>query len=257
MRSALPVVAVLLSLSMGCEVNLQRNWTPAALSSRANPTAQGLYDDCQRQIRRGYYVKALELCTKLRNYYRDSPYAVLAELSIADLHFEKTDYDLARVAYEDFMRMHPRHEKMDYVVYRLGMTSYKKASRVASRDQTWTRQAVNTWTNFDSRFPESEHVDEVADLRTKSRDRLARKELRIADFYVGRQKWEAAALRLEDMMRSYPGAEDTPQALALLALCRVELDEVEAAQVLRERLAAEYPDSQWNRWLSFKGRKVW
>jgi outer membrane protein assembly factor BamD len=261
-RTTLPIAVVLLSLglaslSTGCEVNLQRNWTPAALSSRANPTAEGLYEDCQKQIRRGYYIKALELCTKLRNYYRDSPYAVLAELSIGDLHFEKTDYDLARVAYEDFMRMHPRHEKMDYVVYRLGLTSYKKASRVAARDQTWTRQAVNTWTNFDSRFPESEHVEEVSELHGKSRDRLARKELRIAEFYAGRHKWDASALRLEDMLRTYPGAEDTAHAVALLAHCRVQLGDVEAAEVLRTRLETEHPDSQWNRWLSFRGREVW
>lgn len=257
MTRAWPIAAALLSLTLGCEVNLQRNWSPSSLTQRAAPTAEGLYDDCQKQIKRGYYVKALELCTKLRNYYRDSPYAVLAELSIGDLHFEKTDFDLARVAYEDFMRMHPRHEKMDYVVYRLGMTSYKKASRVAARDQTWTRQAVNTWTNFDSRFPESEYLAEVSELRDKGRDRLARKELRVAEFYAGRGKWDASAGRLEDMLRTYPGSADSAQALALLAKCRVELGEVDAAAVLRDRLKADYPDSQWNRWLGLKTRGAW
>ncbi len=227
------------------------------LSQRAEPTAEVLYENCRKQIKRGYHIKALELCTRLRNYYRDSPYAVLAELAIGDLHFEKTDYDLARVAYEDFMRMHPRHEKTDYVVYKLGLTSYKKASRVASRDQTWTRQAVNTWTNFDARFPESEHTGEVTELRSKSRDRLARKELRIAEFYAGRGKFGAASLRLEAMLRSYPDATDADHAVALLAHCRIRLGDVEAAAVLRDRLQADYPESRWNRWLVFKSRRVW
>jgi len=252
-----PIAAALLLLSTGCEVNLQRNWNPTNLMAREAPTAEGLYQSCQKQIKRGYYVKALELCTRLRNYYRDSPYAVLAELSIGDLHFEKTDYDLARVAYEDFMRMHPRHEKMDYVVYRLGLTSYKKASRVASRDQTWTRQAVNTWTNFSPRFPESEHAEEVAELYLKGRSRLARKEIRIAEFYVGREAWSAAALRLEEMVRQYPDTDQVAHALALLAVCRVELGEVDAAAVLRDRLDAEHPDSKWSRWLGVQTRKVW
>ncbi len=225
--------------------------------AREAPTAEGLYDACQKQIKRGYYVKALEHCTKLRNYYRDSPFAVLAELSIADLHFEKTDYDLARVAYEDFMRMHPRHEKMDYVVYRLGLTSYKKASRVASRDQTWTRQAVNTWTNFEARFPESEHIEEVGELHLKGRGRLARKEVRIAEFYMGREAWSAAALRLEELVRQYPDTEELPRALALLTVCRVELGELDTAAVLRDRLGTEHPDSKWNRWVGVQTRKVW
>jgi outer membrane protein assembly factor BamD len=252
-----PIAAALLSLSLGCEVNLQRNWSPASLAQREAPTAEGLYEDCEKQIKRGYYVKALELCTKLRNYYRDSPYAVLAELSIGDLHFEKTDYDLARVAYEDFRRMHPRHERMDYVVYRLGMTSYKKSSRVAARDQTETRRAVDTWTNFDSRFPESEYTPEVEELRNKSRNRLARKELRIAEFYEARGDYTAAALRVEGMLRSYPEGADTDRALALLASCRVSMGEVDAAVVLRDRLKLEYPDSRWNRWLRIKTRKTW
>ena len=42
------------------------------------------------------------------------------------------------------------------------MTSWKKAPRIASRDQSWTRQAVNTWTGFDTRYAEnSQHPIEA------------------------------------------------------------------------------------------------
>ena len=63
-----------------------------------------------KYLKRGYYVKALEEFNQIRNYHRDDPYAVKAELAIADLYFSKSEWDQARLAYEDFLRLHPRHE---------------------------------------------------------------------------------------------------------------------------------------------------
>jgi len=154
-------------------------------------TAEEAYNLAQKQIKAGYYTKALEQLNRVRTYYRDDPYALKAELAIADVHFKKNEFDAARLAYEDFMRAHPRYGGLDYVVYRLGQTLIKKAPTVAARDQTWTRQAVNTWLGFANRFPNSEHKDEVeAELR-KAQDRLARKELVVARFYARRGAWPA------------------------------------------------------------------
>jgi outer membrane protein assembly factor BamD len=179
-------------------------------------TAQEAYELGLRYLKRGYYVKALEQFNRVRTYYRDDPYALKAELAIADVHFKKNEWDAARLAYEDFMRAHPRYRDLDYVVYRLGMTLYKKAPEVAARDQTWTRQAVNTWTGFSSRFPDSTYRDEVGKLLGKARDRLARKEIVIARFYQRRKAWPAVVGRVEPMLAQYPDSPDRPEALGLL-----------------------------------------
>ena len=136
--------------------------TGPAWGKKKEPTVQDRYDSGMKFMKRGYYVKALEEFNRIRNYYRDDPLSVRAELAIADVYFKKAEWDQARLAYEEFARMHPRHEELDYVTYRLGMTAFKKSPRVASRDQTWTRQAVHSWTGFEDRYPDSEYRDEVA-----------------------------------------------------------------------------------------------
>ena len=104
-----------------------------------------------RYLKRGYYIKALEQFNRIRNYHRDDPISVKAELAIADVYYKKNEWDQARLAYDDFMRMHPRHPDLDYVVFRMGQSILKKAPKVAARDQTWTKQAVNTFAAFDRR----------------------------------------------------------------------------------------------------------
>src|SRR3954469_1074649 len=74
------------------------------------PTAEELYDQGLKQMRRGYYTKALESFNRVRNYHRDDPVSLKAQLAIADLHYKKGDFEQARFAYEEFASLHPRHE---------------------------------------------------------------------------------------------------------------------------------------------------
>jgi outer membrane protein assembly factor BamD len=200
---------LILSLIFGCGVSKRKR-------DRMNVSEQ--YDLGLRYLKRGQYVKAIEQFNRLRNYHRDDPLSVKAELAIGDVYFKKHEWDQARMAYEDFSRMHPRHPDLDYVVYQVGMSMYKKAPLAAGRDQTWSRQAVNTWSGFVSRFPDSEHVAEVGELLEECRERLAVKELWIARFYQRRKSWNAVQERTEGMLRTYPGTPWSMDGLRLLAV---------------------------------------
>ena len=211
--------------------------TPSAAQAL---TPEERFELGQKHMRRGYYQKAMEQFSALRNLNRESPYSVKAELAMADLYYKQSEFDLARVAYEDFTRLHPRHPELDYAVYRLGMSHFQKASKIAARDQTWTQQAVHAWANFERRFPESEYLDEVAEAVEQGRNRLALKELRIARFYSKRQAWPAVVARLEPMIRRYPKSEDLPEALSLLAVALMELGKLEQAKEVAARLASDH-----------------
>ncbi|NOY27863.1 MAG: outer membrane protein assembly factor BamD [Oligoflexia bacterium] len=189
----------------------------AARSGAKEIPVQQQYEQGLRYLKRGYYVKALETFNRIRNFHRDDQLALKAELAVADVYYRQSEWDQARLAYEDFMRLHPRNEDIDYVVYRIGLSLYRKAPRDAARDQTWTRQAVNTWAAFDSRFPTSEYRDEVSEHYRECRGRLARKELLIARFYQRRRAWPAVQGRAGGLIHTYPNSEVAPDGWALLA----------------------------------------
>jgi outer membrane protein assembly factor BamD len=199
-------------------------------------SVQEQYDLGQKYLKRGYYTKAIEQFNIIRNYYRDDPMAQMAELAIADVYFKKSEWDLARYSYDDFRRRYPKHEKVDYATYQIGLTFYKKSPRFAGRDQSWTVQAVYSWQNFEKYFPGSEYQQDVIEKRTECLERLAKKELIIAEFYERREAWDSVRRRSEGLVQAYPDSEYIPDAYELLFVSYWSLGDTEAAQLSLLRL---------------------
>jgi outer membrane protein assembly factor BamD len=214
-----------------------------AKSPSKTMTAQELYEAGLRYMNRGYYTRALEELHRVRNYHRDSPYSVLAQLAIADLHYNKGDFDQARFAYEEFATYHPRHDRLHYVTYRRGLSIYRRAPKAAGRDQSSTRGALNVWTSFGTRYPDSEHRKDVERLLQVCRNRLAVKELWVARFYERRQAWRSVRTRTETLLKRYPSSDYAPEAMRLLAIALHSWGNVAEAKTVRAQFAEKYPES--------------
>lgn len=212
-----------------------------AEAKRRTLSVQEQYELGLKHMKRGYYVKALEQFNRIRNYHRDDPFAVKAELAIADVYFKKHEWDQARDAYEDFLRWHPRHPDADYVVYKLGMSMYKKANRIAARDQTWTHRAADTWTGYPTRFSSSDHLEEVQEKLGECKERLAQKELLVAEFYRRRKAWVAVERRASGVVANHSGSESVSDAMVLLAEARAWQGDAQGAESLLTRLDGMEP----------------
>lgn len=219
---------------------------PAFASAGADDevTPRQRFELAQRYAKRGYTTKALEIYNRIRNYNRDDPVAVEAELAIADLYYQKGEYEQARLAYDDFARLHKKSAKLDYVVFRSAQSLFKRAPAASGRDQTSTRQAVASLSGFEVRFPESEYKDEVARLRGKGTNRLAAKELVVARFYARRDAWVAARRRAEGLVEKYPESKYAAEALYLTGRAWHEWGIDTKAREARDRLAVQAPDSR-------------
>jgi len=178
-------------------------------------SVQGKYELGLKYMRRGMYIKSIEQFNNVRNYHRDDPLSIKAELAIGDVYYKKRDWTLARQAYDDFGRMHPRHPDLDYVNYRFGMASYKTASKHVGRDQTQTVNAVAAWRGFSARFPESQYLTEVETKLNQCRERLAMKEIWIARFYKRRAAWKAVLNRTDGVLYQYQDSRHLPKAIRL------------------------------------------
>ncbi len=219
--------------------------TAADTKDASRMSAQESYELGMRYMKRGYTTKALEQLNRVRTYFRDDPYALKAEIAIADAHFERNEFDAARMAYEDFQRAHPRSADMDRVVYKLGLSQLRKAPTVASRDQTWTATAVRTLSSFLTRFPNSPLRPEVEKDLAKARARLARKELVIGAFYYKKQSWNAAIGRLAPMVAQYPDSPDRAEALGRLGIAYAMTERKDEAKATLVTLRQEAPASPW------------
>jgi outer membrane protein assembly factor BamD len=247
---------VLLGLlwTTGCSISAKSAGGQRVVSSGRD--AREIYQHGQLMIRRGAFEKAQSDFQELRNFHRDDPLSVRAQLALADIHFRRGELEEARYAYQEFAQYYPRHEAMDLVTWRIGQCIWKRAPKLAGRDQTPTLSAVRAWTGggslgggynwtgFEQRYPESEYREDVDRLLARARNRLAGRELFVADFYEGRRAWAAVSGRADEILRLYPGSRYDERAMSMLARSLHAIGSVQEALAVRERLAESYPDSR-------------
>ncbi len=232
----------LVLLASGCSVGLKTAGPLTVKASGREP--REIYEHGQKMLQQGFFDKAISDFQELRNFHRDDPLSVRAELALAEIRFRKAEYAEARYAFEEFAQYHPRHEALDYVTYMVGLCVWKEAPRISGRDQTLTRQAVVRWSGFDTRFPDSEHTEDVARMMQKGVDRLAAKELWVARFYAKRNAWAAVEGRAEIIAQRFPDSRHEEEALALRARSLQATGRADEADGVREQLSASYPDSR-------------
>jgi len=167
----------------------------------------------------GEYRTAINAYTDLKDWYPFSKYAILAELKIADAHFELKEYDEAIAAYEEFERMHPRNEAIPYVIYRTGLSWFQQIDTV-DRDNTPAKNALVQFNRLIERFPASEQAEAAQDNIKKCLANLSGHELYVADYYMRTKSYTAALKRYEALVENYPGTEASKKALNKIPECR-------------------------------------
>lgn len=187
------------------------------------------------------YPKAIESFQEVIDNYPYSEYAVLSELAIADIHFEREQYEEASSYYHDFVELHPTHPKVPYALYRNGLCSYNQM-RAADRDQAPTREAVAQFRALLERFPASEMNEDARARLAECEDRLAQQIIDIADFYYGEDDFHSAARRYDQVLTTYPGHATRARSMTRLGICLARLNQTERAEdALRRALMLE-PD---------------
>ncbi len=182
------------------------------------------------------YAKAIEYFQEVIDNYPYSDFAILAELQIADIHFDRAEYEEASSYYHDFVELHPNHAKVSYALYRNGLCSYNQM-RASDRDQAPTREAVAQFKALIERYPQSEMAADAAVRLHECEDRLARQDIDIADYYYSQRAWYAAARRYRAALKDFPEHDGRTRTLVQLGFCLSRLHQyLEAEAMLRRAL---------------------
>lgn len=157
----------------------------------------------RRHFEKGYYELAEKDFEEIRDRYPDSPYALWAELKLADCKFFAGKYLEAAVLYEEFEKLHPTNEAIPYVIFQIG-TSYYHMMLSPDRDQTNTKKAIEAYERLIQNYPDSPYVYEARKRIAKARERLAAHELYVARFYFRTGRYRGAYYRLLYLLENYP-----------------------------------------------------
>ena len=187
--------------------------------------AEKMYKEAKASLRAGDYQTAIEYFENLQTRYPFGKYAQQALLYIAYAYYRFDETQLAIDTADRFIKLHPRHAKVDYAYYLKGLANFDPSlgplddmfnQDAAERDTAPLHQAFKDFSELIRRFPGSPYASDARKRMIYLRNSLARNELKVARFYFKRKAYVATANRCQYMLKHYQGSPSTKHALQLL-----------------------------------------
>ncbi|MBI2604693.1 MAG: outer membrane protein assembly factor BamD [Deltaproteobacteria bacterium] len=165
---------------------------------------QAVFDDAEDDVKDKRYQMALDKMKNLKNKFPYSHLATTAQLRIADIHFLEEAFIESAGAYETFRDLHPKYEKADYVIFRIGESYFNQLPSSLDRDLTPAAKAIDAYRELGTLYPKSEYLSTARQHLAEASEQLSGKERYIADFYFKREMYDSAARRYEKIASKYP-----------------------------------------------------
>lgn len=188
--------------------------------------AERLYAEAKDALDNGSWSEAVSHYEKLESRY---PFGVYGQQSVLDLayaYYKDDQPDQAIAACNRFIKLFPLNAHVDYAYYLRALINFDRgkgfAQRVLSidtsqRDQASAYQAFNDFAELTNTFPDSQYVPDARQRMVFLRNILAEHEVHVANYYMRRGAYLAAANRARQVVEQYERTPAVPEALAVMA----------------------------------------
>jgi outer membrane protein assembly factor BamD len=196
------------------------------ISEDSNLAAKQLYVLAKEALNDGHYDKAIEYYEVLEARFPFGAYAEQAQFDSIYAYYKSEEPELAILMAERFIKNNPRHPNVDYAYYIKGLANFELNASFfgrflpldhSQRDSAATEQAFQSFLELLSRFPKSKYAEDARQRMLFLRNKLAQREINVAEYYIKRGAYVAAGNRAKYVLEKYPRTPSVPDALVILA----------------------------------------
>jgi outer membrane protein assembly factor BamD len=200
----------------------------------------GLLEQGDRDYEQGDWPAAIEHYKAYLDGGTAGSESMAAQLRLARAYYANKDYPTAAVEFEIFQRDFPRSDSLAVAAYYEAMCWAAQSPRY-DRDATITEKAIRKLEDF--LIDHAGSVQEAGARRTlgELREKLARKDMEIAQLYMRLNRYEAARYYYEKVLSEHPESGYRPAALLGRLTALLKLGERDEAETTYAVLAAEKP----------------
>ena len=222
--------------------------------SRSDPfatwSAKDFYEESRRALEAGEFKTAIEHLENLEARFPFSPYARQAQLDVAYAYYKFEEPDSVITAADRFLRLNPRDEHVDYVWYLKGLANFQRGAGFldswfprdpSQHDSKSLKDAFNDFSTLVRRYPDSRYAADAYKRMVYLRNELAEHEVVVAEYYMKRGAWLAAAQRGQTVLEQYAQAPARVRALQLMDEAYTRLGMTDLATDARSILAKNLP----------------
>ena len=214
-------------------------------------TEKDFYEKIQESLNSNNWSVAISNLQLLESQFPFGKYAEQGQLELIFAHYKSGDFESSIAAADRFVRLHPQHKNVDYAFYVKGLSQISQSEGFldnymptdsSMRDIGDARLAFNTLTELIEGYPDSPYALDARQRLINIRNRLARAEIHVANYYFTRGAHMAAANRGRYVVENFQQTPAVPDGLAVMiqAYKLLGLDDLteNPLQVLREN----YPE---------------
>lgn len=205
-----------------------------------------IYKNAYDEFNDENYEAAAQEFTKAENQYPSSPWAADALVMAAYSYYMDGDFAGAILAADRFMRFHPGHPDVPYVLYLRGMCYYRQVSDVR-REPGMSAYALQQFQQLVDRFPNSKYAKNAENKIIILKNYIAGKVMYSARADMARKNWPSAISRLQSVIQTAQETVMTPEALYRLTECYTAIGLPEQARGYAEMLRTNFPDNEWTK----------
>lgn len=209
-------------------------------------TAQELFEAGNDAMRDKDYLAASRYFSKLKDNFPFSPYAVEAELSLADSYFLDEEWGMAVDAYKEFETLHPRHQAMPYVLFHIGMANMNGYPSI-DRPAVQIEEAYSYFQRLRESYPTTEYAAVAVEKMAECRKILAEHELFYADFYFRMERYASALARYNGILRDFSDVPEIYEHAQIKSKAAFIKDREQRAEATRLKREGSWRD--WFDWL--------
>lgn len=189
-------------------------------------SATRLYDEGRKALQNEDYRTAIEYLEKLETRFPFGEQTQQGQLMTAFAYFKNNDPESAIATADRFIKLSPTHANVDYAYYIRGLAHFYSRDNfldtlfrldTSVRNPESVRRSFQYFSELVQRYPNSEYAKDALQRMTYLRETLAHYELHVADYYLRREAWQAAANRAKVLIERYPRTPYVPDALAVMA----------------------------------------
>ena len=209
-------------------------------------TLHDIYQNAYNEFNDENYEEAAAEFLRAETQHPASPWAADALIMAAYAHYMDGDFAGAILATDRFMRFHPGHRDVPYVMYLRGMCYYRQVSDVR-REPGMSAYALQQFQTLVQRFPKSEYAKNAENKINILKNYIAGKVMYAARNDMKKENWPSAINRLQSVVTDAQDTVMTPEAMYRLTEAYTAIGLPQQANGYSQMLKLNFPDNEWTK----------
>ena len=208
------------------------------------------YELAQLSIQRKNFTKGIQIFEAIQARYPFSDLSRQVQLELMHAYYQRGDKEQAIAAADTFIQENPIHPRVDYALYIKALAFFENDIGILER---WFKRDISTRPPIDvdlaystlrrlvERYPTSEYAPDAEQRIIAIKNRMSVYENHVADYYLRRGAYVAAANRAKTALEEYNGTEGNQESLRIMIDAYDALGMTDLAADARKVMAANFP----------------